>query len=107
MHSGPQPVHVCQENFGFGVQSPARSGECDTATCAVQQIRVEFAFEDLDLLRQRRLGNSATFSGSAEMEFLCDSEKVVDQPKQAGDMHLRADMCVNMSGITLDRRDVV
>jgi len=56
-------------------------GQLDTARFAAEQLHVEFAFQRLDLLAERRLLHAKPFSGARDVPFLSDRNEISEVPE--------------------------
>ena len=82
---GECPFAVRERELGLNEQCVAGIGEFNWAPGPVDQFHSELAFQLLNLLTQRRLGDVESLRGAAEVAFLGHGDEVA---KQA---HLRID----------------
>jgi hypothetical protein len=72
---------IPQELAAFPEKNFSGGCELDVATVALEKPDAELGFEATNLLAQRGLGDMKPLSGASEVQFLGDSDEVLDQTK--------------------------
>ena len=75
------PVQLTEQRDPLFQEHRAGGGQGDTLRSAVEQVRTQFAFQDLDLLGQSRLGDVQPLGRPPEMQFLRHHREVLQAPQ--------------------------
>ncbi len=76
-----RPVHVCQDLSRVNQQHRAGRAQPHVMSGPFQQDYIQFTFQPLQLLTQRRLADMFADRGTTEMQFLGQSNEVTQLPK--------------------------
>jgi hypothetical protein len=70
------PFAVCERQPGLSQKCSSGIGQFDRAPGPIDEAHPQLAFQLLDLLTERRLGNVEPLGGAAEVSFLGDGHEV-------------------------------
>ena len=76
LHEAVRVVGLGKEAQRAGIQQRSGVGEADATSAAIEEHRVELAFEQADLLAERRLRHVEALGGPPEVQFLGNRHEV-------------------------------
>src|SRR5262249_60692761 len=77
-------VELSRARAGLGEDGAPGVGQRDTRRLSVKQLHIEFAFDRLDALAERRLRNAKPLRGPCDVPFLGNSDEILQVPEFHG-----------------------
>jgi hypothetical protein len=75
------PIKLRENRAPMGEKCVTRVGELNAARLAAKKLHIEFAFDRLDALAERRLLHSQPFRGARDVALLGDCNEVAEMPE--------------------------